>query len=157
MDSQVLAPDPFVQPLKLGAEVSPLDVEIQNSSVIHQNTEGSVCQVSSTLPQDLVQHSPVRFGKGQEFPGIGGHFLFCRGGSLRRLLGLQLTFLLFNVSKLFFSRLFLVVFLLLFTGSNSRVNKEESFHSRLKHQHCVMVWRVRQLLQAVGESGPEVS
>ena len=60
---QVLPPDPLVQPLQLGSEVAPLDVEVEHPGVVDQHTERSIRQVGRGLPQNLIQHRPVCLGK----------------------------------------------------------------------------------------------
>ena len=51
---QILAADAGVGALQLGAEVAPLDVEVQDARVIHQHCEWTVGQMRRRLAENLL-------------------------------------------------------------------------------------------------------
>lgn len=59
VNSQVLAPHPFVQPLQFLSEVPALHVKVQDARVVHQDGERSVGQRGGRLTQNLVQDRSV--------------------------------------------------------------------------------------------------
>ena len=158
MHSEIFPPDSLVQPLELGPEVAPLDVEVQHPGVVHQHAEGPVRQVRGGLPQDLVQDGPVGLRELQELLGVRRQkdlLGILRLGLSLCFLGLELSLLLLDVGQLLFPRLLLVGLLLLLAARDGGVHEEERLDGRLQHQHGVVVGRLGQFLQAGGQGVPQ--
>lgn len=58
---QVFPPHAIIGTLQLCPEVLSLDVKVEESCVVHQHTEGTVCQMDRGLTQDLIQDGAVSF------------------------------------------------------------------------------------------------
>merc|ERR1712012_875193 len=149
MNSQVLTSNTFIQSLQLSSEVPPLDVEVKDSRVIHQDTEGSICQVSCALSENLVQHGAVGLSKGEELLSVRRHVSLGCSSLLSLLIRVKRSLLLLNMSQLLLASLLLVDLLLLLGGGDRGVDQEEGLDSWLEHEDSVMIRSVRQFLETI--------